>query len=707
MKQLFFVLIFFLSFKALGQSTGWEWQNPKPNGNPLACVHQIDSLRAVVVGGAGTIMRTTDGGQNWTSIPSGTDNDLNRIHFVNNQTAWIMGGKGTLLKTSDGGQSWQSQNPGIDGDLLVGYFLNEQEGWLATDSSRLRKTTDGGQTWQNLSIPVVPNSSNKADVVYFHNSQIGCIVVDTKEYSTTNGGTTWIDNSGNGFRITSFYFYTPSKGYAVAGGSFRPRRFYKTTNLGDTWQFQEIQNNNISELNRVQFFDSLRGFVYGLRSNSIDHLILRTTNGGATWQDLTPSNNPLLNDISWVHFADLRNGMAVHRNSNIIKTSNGGQTWHKVERGNNNGLSALHFLDSQRGWAAGWNGTLLKTVNGGTTWDSVSTGTRKGIADVHFFNTLEGLVIGQDGMIRKTTNGGVSWQNVSSGTTSLLKSLVFTDPLNAFIAGDGGTLLKTTNAGQSWQSLQSGRTSNLKALHFINTDTGWAVGVWPTTILKTTNGGLTWVDQNTGGGIASISLNSVFFTSAQKGWAVGIGGPGNPGMIKTTNGGESWETVTLESLVGFSSVHFHDSLHGYLCGNSGEMYTTKNGGLNWHKQYRVTHNAINAIWATDSLRCWMAGQNGSILFTAQGGDIITQRSLVSTPAFSLYPNPAREALVIRSDQPILHLSVVDALGKTLLYQKETKDRSAITLEVRDFKPGLFWVKVQTRSGVKIQRLVKN
>ena len=62
-------------------------------------------------GSYGRVMRTTDGGQNWSvSIVSDPVMVMQGIKFVNNQVGWIAGewaSMGILFRSTDGGVTWQ------------------------------------------------------------------------------------------------------------------------------------------------------------------------------------------------------------------------------------------------------------------------------------------------------------------------------------------------------------------------------------------------------------------------------------------------------------------------------------------------------------------------------------------------------------------------------------------------------------------------
>ena len=54
-----------------------------------------------------------------------------------------------------------------------------------------------------------------------------------------------------------------------------------------------------------------------------------------------------------------------------------------------------------------------------------------------------------------------------------------------------GTILKTIDGGTTWTTLSSGTTNDLNSVYFTDANTGYAVGDTGT-ILKTIDGGTTW-----------------------------------------------------------------------------------------------------------------------------------------------------------------------------------------------------------------------
>jgi len=49
------------------------------------------------------VVKTLDGGRNWSLLASQTNRDLHFVKFVSSTTGWIIGDGGAILKTIDGG----------------------------------------------------------------------------------------------------------------------------------------------------------------------------------------------------------------------------------------------------------------------------------------------------------------------------------------------------------------------------------------------------------------------------------------------------------------------------------------------------------------------------------------------------------------------------------------------------------------------------
>jgi len=100
---------------------------------------------------AGVIWRTTDGGNNWSSIGLSPDQIFDVFVFDSSNAIALSGDPEgffatALIKTSDSGLSWNFTELPFFGLSFEIDFLDDQEGWSASGYKFLH-TGDGGSTW--------------------------------------------------------------------------------------------------------------------------------------------------------------------------------------------------------------------------------------------------------------------------------------------------------------------------------------------------------------------------------------------------------------------------------------------------------------------------------------------------------------------------------------------------------------------------------
>ncbi len=174
----------------------------------------------------------------------------------------------------------------------------------------------------------------------------------------------------------------------------------------------------------------------------------------------------------------------------------------------------------------------------------------------------------------------------------------------------------------TWQNpLPDG--SSLSSVQFVDANTGWAVGDGGT-IVKTTDGGASWNSQNSG---ATTRLSCVQFVDANTGWAVGDGGT----IVKTTDGGATWSAQNSGTTNQWlSSVCFVDSNRGWAVGfdygsGLGSILKTTDGGVTWVPQVSGTTDWLYCVRFVSATTGWAVGDGGTILKTVNGGANWTQQ----------------------------------------------------------------------------------
>jgi len=159
-----------------------------------------------------------------------------------------------------------------------------------------------------------------------------------------------------------------------------------------------------------------------------------------------------------------------------------------------------------------------------------------------------------------------------------------------------------------WNPQTSGTTNNLYSVYFTNTTHGLAVGD-NGTILKTSNGGTSWnaiTNPYTG------TLKSVYCVDTNNCWA--CGGANSPDILKSTNGGSSWTNIAVSgSSGGFNGVQFLNQNYGYVVSDDGALYATYNGGATWTKTlFNNGNDPLYSISMTDTSVGIITAGNGKI-----------------------------------------------------------------------------------------------
>src|SRR3989338_4022317 len=137
-----------------GVAQSWTQQNSGVTAVGLSGAWFWSADSGVVIGGPNTILKTTDGGANWSPRPSGLTIGLSlrAVEFTGRDTGFIVGDDATILKTVNGGETWTRPLNGLAslhdlsfGDAATGYAVGYQYG--SPPSGIVFKTSDAGNNW--------------------------------------------------------------------------------------------------------------------------------------------------------------------------------------------------------------------------------------------------------------------------------------------------------------------------------------------------------------------------------------------------------------------------------------------------------------------------------------------------------------------------------------------------------------------------------
>ena len=285
-----------------------------------------DAQNGWVVRGDGAVFRTRDGGETWAQTAmleeEGEPLFIRSVSFVDASHGFagaLFAEETVLLETLDGGDTWEditgriagAQPEGICGIWVVSPSMIVAAGWF-DGAPTFVKTADGGQSWTGGSLG--EHASGLVDV-FFWDEQRGLIAAA-------------VDDPDSEF------------------GDVLPRLLL-TEDGGETWSVRHT-GLTYGQAWKISFPTPTTGYVSG--GDSFPVLVMKTTDAGSTWTDLTSADALGGDPLQGVGFATEALGWASGRGT-AYETQNGGETWSEVSLDGR--INRFRFLGDSLGYAMG------------------------------------------------------------------------------------------------------------------------------------------------------------------------------------------------------------------------------------------------------------------------------------------------------------------------------------------------------------------
>ncbi len=319
----------------------WEVLNTGDLNVGLRGLCTLDKNVVWASGGAGTVVRSIDGGNNWElcKVPESKELGFRDIHAFDSLNAIVIsaGLPAKIFKTEDGGKTWQetysNETEGVFFDAME--FWDNRHGIAFSDPIQgkffIIRTEDGGNTWNE--IPFENRPETLKDEAGFAASGT-CLAVEGDQ-------NVWIGSGGAKARV----FYSSDR--------------------GNTWSIVETDitsGNASSGIFSLAFKDELTGIAVGgnYQIDSIkSHNAALTIDGGKTWQVLS-SQQPNGYKSCVAYLGDNSNHLIALGTSGSDFSLDGGQTWHFMDSTAYNVVSIA--ADGKAGFAAGPRGKIARLV---------------------------------------------------------------------------------------------------------------------------------------------------------------------------------------------------------------------------------------------------------------------------------------------------------------------------------------------------------
>ena len=624
-------------------NSGWAWANPTPQGRTLVNIAFSGGV-GYAVGLGGTALSTSNGGQSWTGLTTGTAANLERVQVLNPTTVVVGGGEGCVTRISEnGGQLFrrifnvaESKCPE---PVAAFSFISAKEGFLLLQNGLVELTTDGGETFaRRTGVPGTPSSSEGGPAggidIHFFSATKGIAFVGSggqaAAYMTPDGGVSWARIAlPSGSNVTSVHFVNEKVGYAIG-----PNTLLRTENGGETWAAQAIASGNA--FRTIDCSTELNCLLTVTGGNQL----IETTDGGKT-DTVKTTSSQLIYAAGYQTPSQI---VAVGESGATVLSSDGGATFTSASADIGGQYGRLRQGPGQMLLAPGSNGNVAISTNGGLTWQRIATQTSQELVDVSFGTPSIGYALDAGGGLQRTSNGGASWQTLSPGTSGRASSVAAIGEKTVLLLGPVG--MSRAVGGGAFEPVTGPVASHapVNEYQLVGT-TMFAYGTHTHILIRSTNEGDSWsaitmplsrkknkakkIKANPG-----VAIRSIAFTSATSGMLLDTEGR----LWTTRNGGRSWSQVTSAATEHGVQLAFASPTEGFMSvssygGDSTDAYVmrTTDGGAVWHPQ-EITSGSVVAggLVAT-------SGQNAAalidgtsvtgetlhrLLFTTQtGGDV--------------------------------------------------------------------------------------
>ncbi|MFH1121668.1 MAG: T9SS type A sorting domain-containing protein [Bacteroidota bacterium] len=595
-----------------------------------------------------------------TNAPQGNSSNITRIVADNGNLYTATWGNG-VHKSTDGGASWTPVNNGLNSENSSNYIgalaaVPASSGvgtYLFAGTQGIWRSSDEGASWVKVfpddpegGIPIIAMGAT-GNTALAGTAQIG---TDNGVYRSTDDGQFWARCNG-GFTtaadsnvrcFASIKAGNTTYTYAGTDGGV-----FISTNEGASWtrisdglpasRVESIIATPKSSGTGVNIFAGV--FNYGVYRSADNGLSWTESNNGLFVQGQTPYVSAFA--ASPVPGGTTTNIFVAYR-TNVFLSTNNGEIWEDT------------------GWPAENGGANTLVINGGmlyggssaeiwkysmeadTSWVVQQSGISDSLICVKAVNNNVVWAGGINGTVLHTSDSGTTWDSVGGGPigsdmVNAIEAFNYNSALIASCSLTGGKIFKTSDGGSSWSPVFNQTGAFIGGIQMKNSLEGYAVGSpvggkW--LVLKTTDGGISWNNLTT----APVHLADDFGpTGVQLRGDTLWFGTWSGSVYRSTDLGLTWTTSYIPGYISYGP-YFNSSAEG-LSGSfsDGSFFRSTDGGTSWDTPPGKISQPVTCIsgmghefWATTGGSiAYSANMGQSWSFAAPGHGGITPLSALS------------------------------------------------------------------------------
>ena len=378
------------------------------------------------------------------------------------------------LRESRGGVSLADSKEGLEiarakvglKDPFFVQYMKFVFGW-PIDEGAVYQSKDDGETWK----PAGRIHTEPIDSLSFITTAKGIGIGGKFVWGTKDAGQVWTAFHLHDIPLNSVAYGDEDNVWVVGGdgtilhsanGGVRQHEGQHTFS-----SFSAQDSGTTAHLLGGDFVDAERGWIVGAEGT-----LLRTLDGGQTWQDVDSGVDADLVDVKFMN--DGLIGFIVGEDGNLLTSFDGGAAWRAAPLDERDDLLAIAVDNPSSVWVVGAGGTALISVDGGLTWQqreltyATEGGNRltvTGDITAMEFDVIEeetgqtaGFAATADSLILRTLDGGLTWERMGGRVRQRVGSEFIEEPLSRPIqdvaikvTSQGKVRLYGATAGRIWQ----------------------------------------------------------------------------------------------------------------------------------------------------------------------------------------------------------------------------------------------------------------
>ncbi len=593
------------------------WTTGGPYGGTISHLEMDEHVTSTLYAQLGDVglFKSENSGDNWYNVfPGYILAHIGRFTLKPGepQTIYLSGSLDDgdrLFRSSNGGEDWEVILE--YGRWALGVSPTDPDYLYIGNEETIMRSTDSGDTWQTVDNGIPTGAVVEILAVHPITPTIVYAGLDGgRVYKTVDGGANWTATSANfghaWWSVLEVDPHAPKRMYASGWhiGNFIAR----SLDGGESWESMNLGPSDLSSLD-IEFHPTISGTMYA----QTNYGVYSSTNAGETWGDQLPMAPEYQEVRSFLLHP--QTGLPYymgHIGKAILRSDNGGIDWQV----RNHGLTGLtpHEVapspaDPRYIYLGADAAGGFVSNNGGQSWLAVD-GPDRGISVAADPHSPTVAYLGARRDVYKTTDGGQNWTPHElpglPNDNEMRVHAIAIDPNNPKVvyAGPGtwdfvngieyGWLYRSLDAGQSWSPLTV--TFAISSITDIVIDPTDSQTIYVATgrrfsdstnkstgIIKTVDGGDSWEFVNQGLPALNISRLAINPDDPQILYA-----GANPsdfvagsGVFKTVDGGTHWEQVAEGLYVSGLEIHPLMTDTVYVGAYGAGLLQSSDAGASW------------------------------------------------------------------------------------------------------------------------------